>query len=293
MLRRTVLAAGLALSICASGAALADALDDVMKAKVLKVAVPQDFPPFGSVSSNLKPIGYDVEVAKLIADKLGVKAELVPVTSANRIPYLQTKKVDLVISSLGKNPDREKVIDFSQTYAPFFSGVFAPDTVKISKPEELAGKTIGVTRGALEDPEITKILPATATIKRFEDNNTTMSAFLSGQVELVATGNVVAAAIAERDPKRSPKVKFILSNSPCYIGLNKGEAALLAKVNDIVSAAKKGRHARQALAGLVQGAAAGRPLVRTRRGAGDRSWATSSISARSCRTGTCCCAACG
>lgn len=70
------------------------------------------------MGTDLKPVGYDIDVANLIAKGLGVKAELVPVTSANRIPYLQTKKVDLVISSLGKNPDREKVIDFSVAYAP-------------------------------------------------------------------------------------------------------------------------------------------------------------------------------
>src|ERR1700712_4916533 len=110
--------------------ALADTLADIMKAGVLKVAVPQDFPPFGSVGSDLKPVGYDVDTAELIAKKMGVKLELVPVTSANRIPYLQTKKVDLVISSLGKNPDREKVIDFSDAYAPFFNGVFGAAEVK-------------------------------------------------------------------------------------------------------------------------------------------------------------------
>ncbi|MGG2479142.1 transporter substrate-binding domain-containing protein, partial [Rhizobium sp. BR5] len=76
-------------------------------------AVPQDFPPFGSVAADMAPQGYDIDVANLIGEKLGVKVELVPVTSANRVPYLQTNKVDLVISSLGKNPDREKVIDFS------------------------------------------------------------------------------------------------------------------------------------------------------------------------------------
>jgi polar amino acid transport system substrate-binding protein len=88
-------------------------LDDIKKAGVLKVAVPQDFPPFGTVGPDLKPLGYDIDVAEMLAKDLGVKVELVPVTSANRIPYLTTKKVDLVISSLGKNPDREKVIDFS------------------------------------------------------------------------------------------------------------------------------------------------------------------------------------
>lgn len=137
----------------------------------------------------------------MIADKLGVKVELVPVTSANRVPYLQTNKVDLVISSLGKNADREKVIDFSDAYAPFFNGVFGPADVAISKAEDLKGKTIAVTRGAVEDLELTKVAPSDATIKRYEDNNGTISAFLSGQVEVVATGNVVAAAILAKNPR--------------------------------------------------------------------------------------------
>jgi polar amino acid transport system substrate-binding protein len=94
-----------------------------MKQKVIKIAVPQDFAPFGSAGADLKPIGYDIDMANLIGRTLGVKVELVPVDSANRIPYLQTRKVDLVISSLGKNPEREKVIDFSKAYAPFFQGV--------------------------------------------------------------------------------------------------------------------------------------------------------------------------
>jgi polar amino acid transport system substrate-binding protein len=220
-------------------AGLADSLDDIMKAGVLKVAVPQDFPPFGSVASDLKPIGYDIDVANLIGKKLGVKVELVPVTSANRIPYLQTKKVDLVISSLGKNPDREKVIDFSEAYAPFYNGVFGAADVKVSKVEDLAGMTVGVTRGSVEDLELSKIAPPTATIKRYEDNNGTISAFLSGQVQVIATGNVVAAAILARNPPKKPETKFLIKNSPCSIGLNKDEPKLLQKVNAIIAESRK------------------------------------------------------
>ncbi|NTE86304.1 transporter substrate-binding domain-containing protein [Agrobacterium rubi] len=216
----------------------ADALSDISSRGAIRVAVPQDFPPFGSVGIDMAPRGYDIDVANLIAEKLGVKAELVPVTSANRVPYLQTNKVDLVISSLGKNADREKVIDFSVAYAPFFNGVFAPDSVKIEKAEDLSGKTIGVTRGAVEDLELTKIAPADTTIKRYEDNNGTISAFLSGQVETVATGNVVAAAILEKNPPKRPELKFLIKNSPCFIGLNKDQPALREKVDAILAAAK-------------------------------------------------------
>src|SRR5690606_15380499 len=155
---RSLLASFAAAAVLAGApAARADALADIERAGVVKIAVPQDFPPFGSVGPDLKPVGYDIDTARLIADRLGVKLELVPVTSANRIPYLQTGKVDLVISSLGKNPEREKAIDFSVAYAPFYNGVFGPADVAVSSAADLAGKTVGVTRGSVEDIELSKI----------------------------------------------------------------------------------------------------------------------------------------
>lgn len=240
MNRRFLLASLALATLCASPLAVrADTLDDIVKAGVIKVAVPQDFPPFGSVGSDMAPKGYDIDMANLIAKAMGVKVELVPVTSANRIPYLQTKKVDLVISSLGKNPDREKVIDFSNAYAPFFNGVFGSNDQAVSKAADLSGKSVGVTRGSVEDLKLTEVAPTDATIKRYEDNNGTISAFLSGQVQLIATGNVVAAAILAKNPPKKPEIKFLIANSPCYVGLNKGEPNLMAKVNAIIAAARK------------------------------------------------------
>jgi polar amino acid transport system substrate-binding protein len=237
-LLRSLLAGALVLSSLASLPAHADVLANIAKSGVLRVAVPQDFPPFGTVGTDLKPRGYDIDVAALIARDLGVKLELIPVTSTNRVPYLTTGKADLVISSLGKNPEREKVIDFSVAYAPFFNGVFGPADVALGKPEELAGKTVGVTRGAVEDLELTKIAPPNATLKRFEDNNATISAYLTGQVQFVATGNVVAAAVNEMTKLRRLEPKFLIKNSPCYVGVAKGEAALLARVNQVIAKAK-------------------------------------------------------
>src|ERR1700761_1888179 len=149
--RRAWLAALLLSPVLAvtAPAAHADTLDSIAKAGVLKVAVPEDYPPFGSVGPDMKPQGYDIDTAALLAKSMNVKLELVPVNSANRIPYLQTGKVDLVISSLGKTPEREKVIDFSSPYAPYFNGVFGTADEKVTKAEDLANKTIGVTRGTL------------------------------------------------------------------------------------------------------------------------------------------------
>ena len=233
------LSAGLALAALTGGAQAQTALDDVMKAKAIKIAIPTDFPPYGFVGTDLQPQGLDVDMAKYIATKLGAKVELVPVTSANRIPYLQTKKADLVISTLGKNAEREKVIDFTIAYSPFFQAVFAAKSVPLASFADLAGKSVGVTRGAIEDQELSKVAPATADIKRFEDNNATVSAFVSGQVQVIATGASVAGNMMARNPQLNTEYKLLLKDSPNFIGVAKGEDALRTKVNEVILAGKK------------------------------------------------------
>ena len=228
-----------AMIVTGATMASADVLTSVKKSGVIKIAVPQDFPPFGSVGQDMKPIGYDIDMANLIAEKLGVKLELVPVSSTNRIPYLNTGKVDLVVSSLGKNPERAQVIDFSSAYAPYFNGVFGPQDLVVNNAEDLAGKTVSATRGSIEDLELSKIAPNSAVIKRFEDNSATISAYLTGQVDLVATGNVVAASVNEKNPEKMLATKFIIKESPCYVGVAKNEPAIMEAVNSIISDAKK------------------------------------------------------
>ena len=228
----------LAVGVAAPRGPLADVLDGVRQRGELRVAVPQDFAPFGIVGRDLEPRGYDIDVARLLADDLGVRLELVPVTSVNRIPYLQTGKVDVVISSLGRNAEREKVIDFSVPYAPFFSGVFGPPQFPVKSAGDLAGLRVGVTRGAIEDLELSRIVPPTTVVKRYEDNAGTISAFLSGQVDLMATGNVVAAAILAQKPPREPGLRFLIKSSPCHIGVRKGETQLLQAVDAVIGRAR-------------------------------------------------------
>ena len=215
------------------------ALDNIQKTKLIKIAIPTDFPPYGFVGIDLKPQGLDIDMANYIAAKMGVGIELLPVSSANRIAYLQTKKADLVISTLGKNPEREKVIDFTAAYSPFFQAVFAPKSLAIKSMNDLAGKSVAVTRGAMEDQELTKVAPASADIKRFEDNNATVSAFVSGQTQLLATGASVAGNMMQRNPQLGAEYKLLLKDSPNFIGVAKGEDALRLKVNAIIADAKK------------------------------------------------------
>lgn len=237
--RHFTLAIAAAALLAAGGAHAQNALDNVMKTKTLKVAIPTDYPPYGFVGTDMAPQGLDIDTARLIAAKMGVKLELVPVTSANRIPYLQTKKADLVISTLGKNPEREKVMDFSAAYAPFFQGVFAAKSMKLTDFKDMAGKTVAVTRGAMEDQELNKVAPTNVDYRRFEDNNATVAAFVAGQTQTIAMSGAVAAEMIRKNPKINAEYKLLLKDSPCYVGIAKGEDALKAKVNEIIAAAKK------------------------------------------------------
>ena len=237
---KTLALAAIASATLSSTASFAQtALDDVMKAKKITIAVQTDFPPYSFANTDLKLQGLDIDMANYIATKMGIALEMVTVTSANRIPFLQTKKADLVIATLGKNPDREKVIDFTAAYSPFFQAVFAAKSLNVKSFADLAGKSVSVTRGAIEDQELTKAAPASADIKRFEDNNATVSAFVAGQVQAIATGASVAGNMMGRNPQLNAEYKLLLKDSPNFIGVGKGEDKLRLKVNEILAEAKK------------------------------------------------------
>lgn len=222
----------------AIAAPLADpgkSLDKIMADKTLRVAVPDDFPPFGSVGPDMKLRGYDIDVAGEVAKEMGVKLQLVPVVGNYRIPFLQTDRVDVVVSSLGKNKDRAKIIDFSKPYAPFFSGIYGGLDMKVASMDDLKGHTIGVAQGSLEDLEISKQPAGTMQIRRFASNSLTASALVSGQVELIATGNVVANKLMRDNPDKKIEKKIIMKNSPCYIGIRKGDTKLVKRVDAIIA----------------------------------------------------------
>ncbi|KAF1034996.1 MAG: L-cystine-binding protein FliY [Herbaspirillum frisingense] len=234
------LAAGLlSCSFSLTGMARADALADVQKAGVLRVGVPQDYAPYGSVGADLQLQGLDIDVAKLLAQKLGVKIQLVPVASADRITWLQAHRSALLVSTLGRNAEREKAVDFSQAYAPFNNSVFGVANIKVANAADLAGKTIGVARGTLQDLQLTESAPKSATIKRYTDNNSLIQGYVTGHVQLVGSGDFVAYSLAEQAPDNKPVLKYVIHESACLVGVNKGEPALLAKVNDALTQAKK------------------------------------------------------
>ena len=102
-----VLAAlGLGAALTAfSSAASAQSLADIKKKGEITIGMLVDFPPYGTTNAQNQPDGYDADVAKLLAKDWGVKANIVPVTGPNRIPFLLTNKVDLLVASLAVTPE--------------------------------------------------------------------------------------------------------------------------------------------------------------------------------------------
>ena len=146
---------------------------------------------------------------------------------------------ELVISTLGKNPAREKMIDSATADAPFFQPVFAAKSTVVKRAADPVGNGVGVARGAIEDLERAKTAPASAEVQRFEDNTATVPAFISGQLQVIASVASVAGNMMARKPALGTETKFVLKDfSPNFIGVGKGEDKLRLKVNQIIAAAK-------------------------------------------------------
>ncbi|MDB5829592.1 MAG: amino acid transporter [Variovorax sp.] len=228
VLLSSLLLAGAALG---SVAARADQLDTITAAKKIRIAIDLAVPPYGMKDDKLNSTGSDVETAQLLAKDLGLELEIVPTTGANRIPFLQTDKADIVISSLSMTPEREKVIDFSIPYAGIAAVVGAPKSMVIKSAADLSGKKIIATRSTTNDQEITKILPKDATIVRFDDDATSITAIVSNQADIFATAPSLLKSINEKSPGKQMEVKFVMKVNMLAVGFRKGETKLKDKVD--------------------------------------------------------------
>lgn len=238
--RRAVLALTTAASLAAALAAtpLAAQTPDEIKAKgSITVGMLVDFPPFGIMNADNKPDGYDADVAKLLAEDLGVQLTILPVTGPNRIPYLLSGQVDVLVASLGITPERAERVAFSAPYAGIAIGVYGDKGVDLSSPEQLSGHTVGVTRASTQDTAVTAVAPADATIQRFDDDATAVQALLAGQVEAIGVSNIISNQIEAMAPGRF-EVKFPLAEQVQGIAVRPGQDALLAEINAFVDRAK-------------------------------------------------------
>lgn len=229
-------AALVTLGTAALGAAPANAaetIDQIKQKGELTVGMLVDFPPYGILNSENKPDGYDADVARLMAKDWGVKLKIVPVKGPNRIPYLLTNKVDLLVASLAITPERAKQVQFSDPYSAAQIVLFARKGDRISAPKDLSGLRIGVARASTQDIAVTKIAPKDANIRRFDDDASAMQALLAGQVDAIGCSTTVAAQIAKREPGKFDN-KFVLKQQEMAVAMRKDEPKTLEAVNAFV-----------------------------------------------------------
>jgi polar amino acid transport system substrate-binding protein len=158
----------------------------------------------------------------------------VPVTGPNRIPYLVTGKVDLLVATFGITPERAKQVLFSIPYSAIENSVFARKDSGISKIDDLKGKRVGVPRGAVQDVLLTNALGTSARIQRFDDDASTYQALVSGQVDAIAETGFTGRELFAKTPQANAEERFILLRQPNGITMRKDQFNLHRWVNTFV-----------------------------------------------------------
>ena len=204
------------------------------------IGVKCDFPPFGYITASGKNAGYDVEVAKAFARLAfgkGSRVSYVCVTTPSRIPTLQSKRVDIIISTLTFTKARAQVIDFSVPYYGATGRLLVPNNSNISKLSDMSGKTISTTRGSIYDRWLSNCYKNTKVIL----TDTTSSALLAVQ-DRRAAGFMFDDAFLVGVAANDPNTKLLGSKFlaiPWGIGIRKGETDMRAWVNSRVKLMKK------------------------------------------------------
>lgn len=215
--------------------ASAQTVEEIKKKGTLTVGLLVDFPPYGTVDSANQPDGYDADVARLLAKDLGVKLALVPVTGPNRIPFLLTNKVDVLVASLAVTPERAKQVQFSKPYSAATIVLYGLKTKTIKAPADLKGVRVAVARASTQDTALTAIAPEGTEIRRFDDDASAMQALLSGQVDAIGCSTTVAAQIAKRAPAGTYENKLVLRQQLMAVAMRPGQTELLNTVDGFVT----------------------------------------------------------
>ncbi len=228
-------AAGAVLAtLGASTPAEAQTIDELLSRKKIKIGCLVDLPPFGLTNSSGKYEGYDIDVANLMAKYMGVTPEIVPVTGPNRIPYLLSSQVDILVAIFGITPERALQVEFSIPYSSIDIEILAPHALKITDAADLKGLKVGVARASTQDTAISAMAPPGTHIMRFDDDSTTAQAILSGQIDAIGVNNITAKQIMDMKPEAHFEVKMVLRHQPNGITLRRGQTALLQWVNTFI-----------------------------------------------------------
>jgi glutamate transport system substrate-binding protein len=206
--------------------------------KKLVVGVKFDQPGFGLKDpASGKVDGFDVAIAKEIGKSLGLsedQIQFVEAISANRIPYLQEDKVDLVIATMTINADRKTQIEFSRPY--YLAGqsiLVKKDNTSIKTVDDLNGKTVCSVQGSTSETNVKTKAPQ-ANLQSLTTYAACVSGMKDGRYEAVSTDDIILAGFAAADSS----LKLVggqFTKEPYGIGIKKGKTDMSAYVDSLLT----------------------------------------------------------
>lgn len=234
-----VLALSLALSLLFAAAALADSrartLQDIKDSGKLVIGVFSDKKPFGYVDENGDYQGYDVYFARRLAQDLGVELQLVSVDAPNRVEYLTSAKVDIILANFTVTPARAEVVDFALPYMKVALGVVSPDSALITTAEQLAGKTLIVSKGTTAETYFTENHPDVRLLK-FDTYTEAFNALLDGRGDALSTDNTEVLAWALENPGFTVGIESLGSLDTIAPAVQKGNDTVRAYIDEEIKA---------------------------------------------------------
>jgi len=201
-----------------------------------------DQPLFGQKGLDGKPVGFDVEIGKLIAAKLGIpadKIEWVETVSANREQFIKQGKVDMIVATYTINDKRKTEVDFAGPYYEAGQALMVnKDNTSITKPEDVKGKNVCSVTGST--PAATIVEKYGAVLVPAATYSACLEPLRNKQVEAITTDNVILAGFVSKEPdafKLASDQTF--TKEPYGIGLKKDDTAFRMWINDQLEAADK------------------------------------------------------
>lgn len=219
----------------------ADQLAEVKARGTLICGVMNNLPPFGFSDQNSREIvGYDIDFCKEVATKMGLKAELKPMSLQARIPELTQGRVDILAAVLGWSAQRAEQIQFSDGYFVSEHKMAVRSGSGYKTRDDLAGKRLSAIKGSSTQAFLQKVLP-TAQYLTFEDGPSAFIALTQGKVEGFALSE---SLLRQFIAKLGPNANIDVLNPPVGqeywgLGLRKGEPAMTKAVNDALLAMEK------------------------------------------------------
>lgn len=219
----------------AAPAGTARTLDEIKASGKVTIGVFSDKAPFGYVDSDGKYQGYDVYFAERIAKDLGVTVEYVSVDPANRVEYLQSAKVDIILANFTVTAERAEKVDFALPYLKVALGVVSPDGAQITDVEQLNGKTLIVAKGTTAETFFTNNYP-NVTLLKFDSYTDAYNALLDGRGDAFSTDNTEVLAWALQNKGFTVGIESLGSLDTIAPAVQKGNTTLLDWLNEEIKA---------------------------------------------------------